>query len=352
MSLLVGMLTIMLVLSGCGSAKKDPKEALQLAMENAAKLSSYEFNTSFIINDLSVTSPEITTNPEIGMVYNMLKNAQVTVKGAYQKDPMQLEMNVDLTIKGDASFTLNIPVVMTTDKMWVKIPNIPMLPLPENLVGKFVEVDLKKLAEEAGNQATVGAMDTVKAQELGKEIMKIVFDKFDGKTFFQEVDTKDVTVPAGIEAKQVIKLAVTNENLDQGLTTLVKDVLPPVLDLLASDKYKDVVGVTIADVEEAKKSLSDEAELKKGLEELKKTLKINDFNIITALNKDNYPAYQEANVKADVTSDGESVKLDLKLTSETTNINGKPNFTITTPPADVIPMDELSQMFGGVGAGQ
>lgn len=347
MSLLVGMLSIMLVLSGCGS-KKDPKEALQLAMENAAKLNSYEFKTSFKINDLSVTSPEITQNPELGMVYNLLKNAEVSVKGAYQKDPMQLEMNVDLAIKGDASFTFSIPVVMTTEKMWVKIPNIPMLPLPENLVGKFVELDLKKLAEQAGDQAVTGAMDTAKAQELGQEIMKIVFEKFDGKTFFQEVDKKAVTVPAGIEAKQVIKLAVTNENMEQGITTFVKDVLPPVLDLLASDKYKDLVNITSADVAEAKKSLSDEAEMKKSLEELKKVLKLNDFSVTTVLNKDNYPAYQEANLKAEIAAeDGQNMKFDMKLTSETTNINGKPNFTITTPPADAIPMEQLQQMLGG-----
>ncbi|WP_026264154.1 DUF6612 family protein [Paenibacillus terrigena] len=350
MSVVMGMLAVMLVLSGCG-AKKDPKEALQAAMDNAAKMKSYDFKASFILNDLNVSSPELTANPEVGMVYNMLKNAQVTVTGAYQKDPMQMEMNVDLTIKGDASFTLNMPIVLTKEKMWVKIPSIPMIPMPENLVGKFVEIDMKKLAEQAG-ETTVPTFDTAKSQELSMDIMKILFEKFDGKTFFQELDAKSVTLPEGVEAKQIVKLAINNENLEQGITVLAKDVVPQVLDLLASDKYKDVIpSLKAEDIAAAKKDLTDEAKLKEALAEIKKGFKINDLNVVTAVNKDQFPAYQEANINVDVTAEGSTVKVNAKVTSEYSNINGKPNFKIGTPPPDAIPMDELAQMFGGAGVG-
>ncbi|MFD0621126.1 DUF6612 family protein [Paenibacillus sp. GCM10027629] len=348
MSVVMGMLAVMLVLSGCG-AKKDPKEALQAAMDNAAKMKSYDFKASFILNDLNVSSPELTANPEVGMVYNMLKNAQVTVTGAYQKDPMQMEMNVDLTIKGDASFTLNMPIVLTKEKMWVKIPSIPMIPMPENLVGKFVEIDMKKLAEQAG-ETTVPTFDTAKSQELSMDIMKILFEKFDGKTFFQELDAKSVTLPEGVEAKQIVKLAINNENLEQGITVLAKDVVPQVLDLLASDKYKDVIpSLKAEDIAAAKKDLTDEAKLKEALAEIKKGFKINDLNVVTAVNKDQFPAYQEANINVDVTAEGSTVKVNAKVTSEYSNINGKPSFKIGTPPPDAIPMDELAQMFGGAG---
>ena len=68
------------------------------------------------------------------------------------------------SLKGDMGMTFNIPMVMTAEKLYVKVPNIPFFPIPENVVGKFLELDLKELAEQEGTEWNPDAMDAAKTQ--------------------------------------------------------------------------------------------------------------------------------------------------------------------------------------------
>ncbi|CAH0122713.1 hypothetical protein PAE9249_05301 [Paenibacillus sp. CECT 9249] len=347
LSMLACMLVVMVVLSGCAS-KKDPKESVQAAMENALKMNSYELTGSLKINELSVNDPALEQDPAAGMVLNLLKNAEVNVSGVFQKDPMQMEMTLEVKLQGDMAITLSVPMVITEDKMWMKIPNIPMLGLPESMVDKFIEIDMKKLAEEQGADLNVGALDLTKSQELSQELTKVVLGGFDGKTFFSDVNVKEAGLPEGVDAKQVVKFDITDSNLEQAVTVFVKDVLPQILDLMSSDKYKDMFQLQQEEIDKLKKEISDEAELKKALEELKKAVKINQFSITTAVSKDDYPVYQDVNANLDITNEGTTVKLGLQASSQYSKINEKVEFKIGIP-TDVITMEELEQQFNSFG---
>lgn len=346
MSLLACMLMVMVVLSGCG-AKKEPKEAVQAAMENALKMNSYEFKGTFKINDLMVSNPSFSNDPQSEMMLTMLKNAEVNLTGAFQKDPMQMEMIFDIKLQGDASFSFNIPLVLTKEKIYVKIPNIPMVLLPQNIVGKFLELDLKQLAEQQGEVKIPNYLDTAKTQEFAQEFTKILFSKFDGASYFKNVDKKDAKLPDGIDAKQIVKFNITSENFEQAATTLVKDVFPQVLDLMTNDKYKDVFKVTSDGVAKIKKDLENDSQFKTALAEIKKSMKINELSMTTALNKDDFPAYQDAKANLEFNNEGTTVKFDVIFSSQYLKINAKPDFKIGIP-KDIVTMDQLQQSYGGV----
>lgn len=93
LSLSIGMLVVVLVLSGCGSKEVSPKELMRQSMESSMKVDSYDFSTTFKIRDLNVESPELSNTPEVAMIYEWIKNAELSVKGAFKKDPMQMEVN-------------------------------------------------------------------------------------------------------------------------------------------------------------------------------------------------------------------------------------------------------------------
>lgn len=158
------LLAAAIILPGCANKQEAPKEALKSAAAKATALTSYEMKSKLVINNLTVEAGEGTTDATTGMVLSMLKNADISVNGVYQADPMQTEMTMVLNLKGDMAMSFNIPMVMTAEKMYVKVPSIPFLPLPETIVGKYVELDLKELAEQGGTEWSPASVDTQKCK--------------------------------------------------------------------------------------------------------------------------------------------------------------------------------------------
>ncbi|OAB43615.1 hypothetical protein [Paenibacillus glacialis] len=344
-------LAMTVVLSGCGS-KQDPKEALQSAAGNAMTMTSYEMKSKVVIEDLKINAPELTGNDSVsGTVMSMLKNAELTVDGVYQLDPMQTELTLGLNLKGDMAMSFNIPMVMTKEKVYIKVPSIPMLPLPETVVGKYVELDLKKLAAEEGTEFNLDAIDPKKTQKLTNEISGAFFTEFDGAKYFKDIAVKDANLPEGVEAKQVAQFNITNDNVKEAITILVEKVLPNILTIVEKDEYKEMLGVTAEDIKTVKDELNtaNKDEFNKALEELKSYLKVNTFSVNTAINKKGFPAYQDVvmNIELNDPETKQDVKLALKGSSQYNKINEKQTFVIGIPEAaNVLTMEQFQQAFG------
>lgn len=340
------MLSIVLILAGCGS-KQEPKEAVQTAATKAAEMTSYAMTSKVKIDNLSFSSAE--NSEDMAMFMSMLKDAELTVDGVFQNDPMQAEFTLGIAIKGDMEMTYNIPMVMTTEKVFVKVPNIPMLPMPEALIDKYIELDMKKLAEEEGVAWTPGSMDVAKSQALTNEISEAVLAEYDQDTYFKNLEADAVTLPEDVEAKQIVQFAITNDNVKEAITILVNNALPKVLDIIAKDEYKEMLQLTDEDIAGAKESLTatDQSQMAADLEELKNYLTINTFNVNTAINKDHIPVYQEAIVDI-VINDPETeevINLALTGTNHYSKINETPEFVIGIPAGDdVVTMEEFEEI--------
>ena len=332
----------MLFRSACSSKSTPPKEAIQQAFTASMEMKSYSFTGSIGIDELELPE-ELLAGADPSMI-DMIKNASLNVKGAYREDPMQMEMNLDLTIPGDMAMTINVPIVMTEEKLYVKIPNIPMLPLGE-AAGKFVEIDPKQLAEEQGVEAPVLDLNT--QRQMAEELTGIALKHFDGKTYFAELKKEDVTdLPEGVDPDRIVKFFVTQETFEPMIMTIVDKVAPEIIDaLLANEDYLKALQLTKEDLEKAKEELAagDRSELKTELEKFKEDVKVNDLSLTTAIQGD-YPVYQSANVNLDVTQDGQTAKVGLSFKSQYANINEEVTFEHGIP-EDAISIEELEQMF-------
>lgn len=350
------LLTAAVILPGCGSKQEAPKEALKSAATKAATMSSYELQSKFAINDLTIETANDESAAMTTQVLSMLKNADITVDGVYQAEPRQTELTLVLNLKGDMSMSFNVPMVMTAEKLYVKIPSIPFVPLPETIINKFVEVDLKALAEQEGAEFNPDALDSEKMRKFSTEVMDTVLAEYDEGKYFKEISLKDANLPEGVEAKQVVQFQVTNDNVKEALTILVNNALPKIFDILSKEEYKDMLQINAEDLAEAKKEITSSdarAEFDKGLADLDKYLTINQFHYNTAVNKDGFPVYQDIlmDLKVNDPEDGTNVAFSVNGTGQFSKINDKPDFKIGIPQGDdVITMDQLEEQFGGLGA--
>lgn len=345
-----------LVLSGCGNnaanpaAKVDdsPKALLKQSVTSTMAATAYEMNSNFTINELTVKMPaESMDSASVDQVVSMLKGAEFNVKTIYQGDPMQAEMNLEVKLKGDMEMTIKLPIVMTKEKMYIKVPNIALLPLPENLVGKFIEIDMKELAAEQGTEFNEAMLDPKNSQKLSADMSSAVLDSFDEGKYFKKIAAGDAGLPEGVKAEDVVRFEVTNDNVKDAITTLVNVALPKVIDTLDTPEYRDMLGLTEQDLKDAKSELSttDNAEMSKDLDELKNYLTVNTFQMDTALNKDQFPVYQKATIDVnfqDPESDT-SGKVSLVGSSTYSKVNEKQTFEVGIP-TDTITLDELQNM--------
>ncbi|WP_431085596.1 hypothetical protein [Paenibacillus sp. 8b26] len=340
---MVLLLTVALV--GC-SKKLEPKEAVTNGTANAMKLTSYESKSQFTVKDLTITSASVPSE-QSAMVTSMLKNADITLDGVYQKEPLQSEMTLGIHLKGDLSTSFTIPMVMTKDKLYVKIPNIPFYPLPQEVVGKFLIIDPQELAKQSGQEFNPASMDQEKSQKFANEVIAAILGEYDQATYFFDIDPKDAKLPQGIKAKQVVQFKVTNDNVKPAVDTFVTKAIPKAIDVMSKDEYISLFQLKKEDLTAAKLAVeTNTSDFRKKLDELKNYLTVKQFDINTALNKDDIPVYQDlnANVEMNDPTTKDNVKLSVTGYTQYSKINEKATFKVGIPTGDqVLTIEQFQQ---------
>jgi len=333
-----------LVLSGCNSSSS-PKEKLQDALKKSAEVKSYGMKGSLKVQDLKLP-PEVMEEEGAASALGLIQNAEVSWTGAYRLDPLLMELNLKLSISGDLAMTFQVPIIMNKEKMWIKVPNIPMLGLPEDLVGKFVEFDLNELAKEQGTEWT-GVADVGQSVKFANDIYAILFKHLDEKTYLSAPSAKDAGIPDEAGVKSVVQFHLTQEQVEPFIKTVVKDIAPEIINLLSSNEdYRKLAELSQEDLDSAKKELDNlsDADLQEGIDEFKKTVKSLDVLANFGINKDGFASYTDATLKAEIEDEGQSGSGTIKIVSELTDINGDVKFEFDVPKEeDVITLDELSE---------
>ncbi|MBW5448612.1 hypothetical protein GE107_21430 [Cohnella sp. CFH 77786] len=346
LSLVAFMLTTALLLAGCNS-NKSPQEALKAAMIKSAEMKSYSFKGSMKIEDLSFQADGADAEQTKAML-SMFKDTDISWTGAYKADPMHVEMTLSLAMKGDMAVNFNIPIIMEKEKMWVKIPNIPFFPLPQDMVGKFLELDLKKMAEESGEP--MPNLDPGKSQKFANDILAIIFNNVDEKQYLSDVKVKDAGLPEGNDVKQVIRFQVNKDQVEPFANTVVEKIAPEIIDLLSKNaEYRDMLGLKQEDLDQAKKELGDtkKEDITKGMEEFKKAVKTLEVTANVGIDAKEYPVYSDMHVKASVDAEGDAVTFAFKVVSETKDINKDVKLEYPEGPKDVVTMEQFEQQMGG-----
>ena len=344
LSLVSLMVAMVLVLAGCNSSKS-PQEALKASMTKSMEMKSYTSKGSIKIEDLSFSAADA---GEAAAMLSMFKDTDISWTGVYRADPMHQEMTISVALKGDMAVTLNIPIIMEKEKIWVKIPNIPFLPLPQDIVGKFLELDLKKLAEQSG-QTMPNFSEPSKSMKFFNDVQAIVFNNVDEKQYLSDVKVKDAGLPDDVDVKQLIQFKMGKEQVEPFLKTVIEKIAPEIFDLLSKNaEYRDLYNVKQEDIDEAKKYLEEakKEDISKGLDEFNKMVKSLDITANIGIDAKEYPAYSDFHLKTEFDADGQPFKLAFKVVSETKDINKEVKLEYPEGPKEVISMDELGQIWG------
>lgn len=321
-------------------------------MSKSSDMKSYNFKGSMKFEDFNFPDAEMSQS-EAAAVVNTLKSAELSWTGAYRADPLLMEINLQLALKGDLAVTFNIPIVMTDKKVWVKIPNIPMLPIPEELIGKFIELDLEELAKQSGQP--LPSMDAGKSQKLVNDVLAIVFKHVEEEQYLTDVKAKDAGLPDDVDVNQVVQFHMDQSQLEPFINTVIDKIAPEVIDLLSSNQeYRDLLQLKQEDLDTAKKELSSvkDGELSKSIEEMKKELKSLDIKTNIGIDKKEYPVYTDATIKAAIESADLTGSFGIKVVSQMSGINEDVKFEIGEPKGDeVISMEQLQEQLGGMFGG-
>ena len=313
---------------------------LKEAYANEATIDAYAFDGNI---NFGITLPETANTPEMGMIADMLKDIKIDISGAYHKDPMMMEATVALTLSGDMQTTIHMPIVMTEDKMWLKLPNIPLAPLPEELVGKFIEFDLKELQELEGQPT--GSMDIDLQTELALAINQLFVEQF-ADDFYSAVESDALKVPNDIDVKKVVKFELTNESLQPFVERLMTGFLPQFFELIQDPQYVEALGLTAEDIQAAQEGIKEiSANLDEIVQQIGEVISINNFEEYVVINKDHFIAYNLLDLDLDITVEEETFGIKILSTQSKSNINGDVPFTIGIPDAaDIISSDELEKL--------
>lgn len=322
-------------------ANEEMAELLKEINDNEIALESYEFEGRA---NIGISLPETDDmSPEEEIISEALKNIEVTMSGAYVKDPMQIEMTLDLVLDKELDLSFSMPIIMNTEKMWFKLPDSDLLPLPEEAQGKFIEMDLEELSSMSPEDAA--ALDMELQLELSKLINDLVADSLSG--FYKEIDPTSVDFANSESAHKVIKFEINKGTIKPLIETMLEELLPGILEIMKNPEYAAALGITEEDLELL---LSEELELDKEdvreiVRELNKVLKIRDLSSYVFINDQNQATDNFANIDVELNIDGEKLGFKLNSSFNKSKIDEEVTFKLGIPTADeIITLEELEDL--------
>lgn len=340
------VLGIALVLAGCGNSSKSPKEEMLGALQTFAETESYAFDINTKVG-ISVSESMLSVDPSLQMLGSMFDNLDIHVSGVYQKEPFQMETTMDLALKGDLSMNFAIPLVMTDEKMWIKVPNIPMFPLPEDVVGKYVELDYQELAEMSEEDFQPDALFSGQYVDFSMKAYEMILNHFDEELYFTFIPKDEAELPEEIDAAKIIRFQLNDEHLEDFITVLAENIIPDFIELLDDPEYRDMFGFASEDLQQLKDDYEvTPEEIQETIDEIREALQINEISYTVALDKKQNMPYQLFKMDVNFKDGEDSMQFVIQMETFVKNINEEPTFEIGIPAEEeIITPDELSQAF-------
>lgn len=350
-SFIAGMILILLIAAGCSKEEATVQESLIKALEASKTLDSYRY-TSNVVLDITLPESAAEQDPISNMVMNAFKGLNLSMKGVVHQQPEpKTEMIMDITIPGDMSMNIQIPMLVQSDRAWVKIPNIPMF-VPETFAGKFIEVDFEELSELSGTETGSSMVDFQTQQNLGLEVLGVLNTHFAEGDYFQRIDLDEAGLSEEIDAEQVIQFSLTNENLNTALNTFFEKALPDILDIISKPEYAASMEIALEDLEAFKQELEQNREtLNDKIEEFQQMVSIEQLRFTMALDQNDYMIYQALQADVSINDEGETMQVKMDFSTTLSEVNENPSFELELPSEDeIMTLGELMQMFGGIPA--
>lgn len=337
------LLCTILILGGCGIS---PKQTLKEGFAKNEDLNSYTFKTELILN-LDLPQSVMAADPTFSTYYQSLKDVKILLDGSYKKSEERFEMTLSAELKGDLSMTLNVPIIIKGEKAWIKAPNIPFLPLPEQMIGKYVFFDLKELSKQEGLKEKEKSKQEDAAKKFNEEIAALFLKEYDEKTYFKVLKKDNADIPDKMDIDEIVRMSVNDKNLESFAVTTVEKVAPKVIEFY--EKFLKDSSISNAEdmgLKEAKEEIAKTKpeDVKKGIAEFHKKGKLDQFNVDFGMNDDKYIIFERVNTVIQVkdTTTNSWSKIGVKATQSISDINKDVKFKYGIPAAkDIITLQEL-----------
>ena len=338
-------LCVVLLVAGCAQ-NKTPYDTVKSGATKTTEADSYEYTGSLA---LKLDSQNI-QDTENGMSMGMLSDFELKYSGIVHTKAKQASINLELLLKGDMSFSIAVPIVVDNGTIYIKIPQTPFVPLPEELVGKYVRItqdDLQKLEEKGGAKPSPSPSLSPEVQEqLGKDIVAVFGKHFAKDANLVKVNVKNAGGDVPSDVKQMAEYSITNENIQLVVEKLAKGVIPDLLTVLSKPEYKDVAASIPVDAQaEYAEALKDfDADFAK----VKEALTINEAKVQVGVNDAGYLSYFREAFTASVKDPETAAQTDLTMTMDMkmTNFNEETPAVQVPSDQDSVSAEELMGTFG------
>ncbi|ARK29971.1 hypothetical protein [Halalkalibacter krulwichiae] len=341
------LVVAMAFLAACNNSASneavDPKQLLTDAIKQSQEMESMAFEGQYV---LSLDFENMMIDEEIKGFLDIFKDLTINYSGAYQKDLEKVELVLETQMNlGDLRSTVEVPLLIEGEKIWLKVPNLPGF-IPDEFSGQYLEMDLKEIAEMSGEEYVPIFPENEEEEQamtgLALEIIGVFIKNVDDSNF-------SVTSEEGTE----VTVDFSGDRLYDIIENTVRHSLPELYEVLSKSEHLELLGLTQADLDELKElenEIPEDAFAE--LEELKDYIQINVGEMKVLLDEDGF-IKQEGFSFDGTFSDpeiGEDIRISFDFTQSYSNVNGEQEFVLEAPGADVIDVAELfgTLMMGGM----
>ncbi|MFD0590527.1 hypothetical protein ACFQZE_21290 [Paenibacillus sp. GCM10027627] len=343
--LITSIMLLLVMIIGC-SFQSEPKKALLAATLKTMDAKSYKMLMTIGLDkwDLPPNTEVKSQGLSTALIAGILKDATIKADVLYSKEPsLRTDIKMDVTLPSLLDTKLSVPMIMTDKKLYIQLPSIPLVGLPESAVGKYIVVDLEEQAKQEGREAA--SFNAAEQLKLVQELSGAALKHFDEKTYFKEVKAADASLPEGLKTDQIVHFSINEGNYSGTVETVVNKVLPEMLELvLSNDAYLTALQIKKADAEKWKSEL--ETDKTGVLNILQNDVKVHAFDLTGAI-KGGYLVYQAGKFDVDVNDkqSGLTTGMGFTFASEYVDFGKEIKFEQDIP-ADALTPEQFKELIG------
>ncbi len=307
----IHLIILSIGITGCLGQEETEKEMMIKALEKSKEVNNYTFQGTLKI------SSDLTSS---------ISDIHFKVTGQESVVPYLLEANTEIKAGSkEMKTTIEIPIQIKNDTLYVKVPSIFFMNLPDQ-TKKFISIELEK-----GNQQSE-KIETI-------DFLIDILNSLEDEAFIEE-DVQNYSLEKG-ELKHVIQLTVNQAQFVNIMKTIIEEDAEYVLKKLERTAITEEQKNYVKEIEE-KISKEDVAQI---IRDLENRFTIRHFEMIQLIDQDNHVRKNvvDANILIDTEDKG---KIDVKIMFEEkmNNINHAMPFTIPTPTEEeTINLEEFIQ---------
>lgn len=332
-----------LLLAAC--SKLEPHLVLLESYGKTAKLEGSSFDVSFKVN----VDGDI-EDPSQAQIIDMVNNSDLRVYGAYSTPDKRAEVVLNLQVKGDMSFGVELPIIINDKDIYIKIPNTPFFPIPEEYVGKYLKVSADDLPDETLKSDTDLFGNQEEVTKLFQEIAKVVLSDLKSTSVLSMLEKEDI--PSGMTGvEKVVQAKLTDGNLDEFATVLTETTLPKLVELLTKEENLKTLNtfseepVTSEEIRELT-SKENIATFREGIEEIRSDVTLEEVSAKLGVGKSGYIEKQHVTVSVTLKDEADfsgTVTVEVKGSSSDFN---KPQFKYDVPSeSNTISLEDMGMSF-------